>query len=731
MKISSWRRWWSWARAAESGRPALQGRPERRRLELEQLEDRTLLSSAHLLADINPGAATSNPSQMVVIGSTTYFAANDGTHGNQLWKTDGTAAGTVMVADIDPGSAGSNPTDLTSLNGQLYFVANDGVHGTELWKSDGTAAGTVMVADINPGSGGSYPGYLTNVKGELFFRANDGTHGVQLWKSDGTAAGTVRVSDINPGGDGFSTMSPSFTNVNGELFFAANDGTHGMALWKSDGTAAGTVMVLAVSYPVGYGYYDNFYPGNLTNINGTLFFTDGDGLSDAPQLWKSDGTTAGTVMVKDFGSDADTNDLTDVNGTLYFAAFDPLHGTQLWKSDGTSASTVMVSDIIPSANGLYDFSDLTNVDGELFFAANDGTHGTELWKSDGTSASTVMVSDINPGSAGSDPQYLTNVNGELYFVANDGTHGTELWKSDGDAAGTVLVADINPGSASSLPSSLTTMNGMLLFAANDGVHGNELWQAPFGPSLAFSAASTPTAGVADAFTITALNADGTPDTTLNGAVSITVSDARAVCPASVTLTNGTAQFNVTFKTAGPQSVTATVVQTPTDNGSKNRHRRPAGGRQQIHPHRLPLANRRRHARQLHRYCLRPVRQHRYRLQRDRPFQQQRSQRHPAPQLHAHQRRRPIQRHAGNDRHGRVPHLYRHPRRDPHRHAGRHQGRPVRQHQRPVWRCHRPDVDLHPGGRRRPGGHHLHRYLGRWHLDSDHRHHGDAHVHRQR
>jgi trimeric autotransporter adhesin len=95
-----------------------------------------------------------------------------------------------MVEDIDP-------TDLTDVNGTLYFAANDGKHGEELWKSDGTA--TVMVKDIDPGPTGSNLFGLTNVDGTLFFAADDGTHGDELWKSDGTAAGTVMVKDIDPG----------------------------------------------------------------------------------------------------------------------------------------------------------------------------------------------------------------------------------------------------------------------------------------------------------------------------------------------------------------------------------------------------------------------------------------------------------------------------------------------------------------------------------------------------
>ncbi|MBR9970880.1 ELWxxDGT repeat protein [Magnetospirillum sulfuroxidans] len=92
-----------------------------------------------------------------------FFAATDGTNGTELWKSDGTAVGTVMVKDINPGSSSSSPNHLTNVNGTLYFSATDGTNGTELWKSDGTAVGTVMVKDIRTGTVGSGPTYLVNI----------------------------------------------------------------------------------------------------------------------------------------------------------------------------------------------------------------------------------------------------------------------------------------------------------------------------------------------------------------------------------------------------------------------------------------------------------------------------------------------------------------------------------------------------------------------------------------
>ncbi len=410
-----------------------------------------------MVADIYPGANGSEPKYLTNVNGTLFFSADYGTYGRELWKSDGTEAGTVMVKDINPRFFTSRPSSLTNVDGTLFFAASDDAHGHELWKSDGTEAGTVMVKDINP-DGDSVPEQLTYVNGTLFFSADDGWHGRALWKSDGTEAGTVMVKDINP---------EQLTNVNGTLFFSADDGLDGAELWKSDGTEAGTAMVKDI-YP-----HNTSFPEHLTNVNGTLFFSASDG-PNGKELWKSDGTEAGTVMVKDINPDEHSlpRQLVNVNGTLFFSADDGLHGNELWKSDGTEAGTVMVRDINPYSSSSP--IELTSVDSMLFFGAHNGTHGYELWKSDGTEAGTVMVMDVNPGALGSDLSFLTDINGELFFVADNGTYGFELWKSEGTSMTTVMIADINPG-ASSSPGELTNVKGTFFFHADDGISGDELW----------------------------------------------------------------------------------------------------------------------------------------------------------------------------------------------------------------------------------------------------------------
>jgi ELWxxDGT repeat protein len=423
------------------------------------------------------------------------FSADDGVHGRELWKSDGSQTGTRLVKDIVPGDQSASPSQVTSVGPAVFFEAYTDAHGWELWVSDGTPAGTHLVKDIHPGMNWSEPYELTAVNGRLFFRADDGVHGYELWVSDGTSDGTRLVKDIRPGSYGSGPRQ--LIDVDGVLFFRADDGVHGRELWKSDGTPEGTLLVKDFN-PDGDMWMSMGHP---VVMNGVLYFGMG-------HLWRSDGTDAGTVRIP--GDFEWVEFLAVSNDTLFFGASNDTYGRELWKSDGTPEGTAMVKDIRSPGSGSP--VHMIDVGGTLFFQADDGVHSRELWTSDGTPEGTIMVKDINPNSGcdsdgnnpglGSEPctafthgweVYPQAVfAGRLWFRADDGSHSAELWTSDGTPEGTFLVKDINPlttcdeygedpgSGAFACESDLgfypfTRYQDTLFVIADDGTHGHELW----------------------------------------------------------------------------------------------------------------------------------------------------------------------------------------------------------------------------------------------------------------
>ena len=398
------------------------------------------------LKAIRPGSG-SDPAEFTKVGSFVYFAATDETNGRELWRTDGTPAGTVLVKNIRPGPSSSSPNNLVECQGKLLFSATDGLNGEELWVSDGTDAGTRMLFEIEPGTSGSGTYNPFNWNGVVYFAGHEGTNNVDFYRSDGTAAGTYKLVNMNISASG--TYPKNFTVSNNQLFFSADTPAYSGAseIWKTNGTAVGTVVVKAIAntpFPAGW----------LTDVNGTLYFVDDkNSYGSGNELWKSDGTSGGTVQVANINVAGSSNPeyLTNYNGTLYFVADDGVRGRQIWKSNGTSTGTVMVHEIYNSVSSASPRpNSLFSLGGKLVFLQTRDGFGTEWWQTDGTPAGLSIIADISPGaSSGPDDYYDERVvsGNSLYFIA-----GNNLWR-----IGALTPAQmLSPASGSLLTSSATT-----------------------------------------------------------------------------------------------------------------------------------------------------------------------------------------------------------------------------------------------------------------------------------
>lgn len=491
----------------------------------------------YLVHDINPvpSPENSDPESLSRLGGAVLFFAGDQDRGRELWRSDGTAAGTWPLSDIcDPEDfcygeplpfllterlyfflAPSAPFSRYSLwvsdgtpagtfpltdpevdahppirmwaasQGVLYFVAEDPEHGTELWRSDGTPAGTWLVADVRPGPEGSYPAWMREHRGRIWFGADDGQRGGSLWSTDGTPGGTVLALDPVP--SSASHPAPELIRVVGNrLTFVASTPGGGQQLWAGDGTAKRTAPItkLAGTRKRPSRLHDSVLRGNR------LYFVAED--RNGQELWVSDGTARGTRPLTSFAKGDPFFGLGEAyllflssGGSLgdrfVFKAHDGAHGIELWITDGTAKGTRLLRDVCPgacsSAAVLWQ-----ELNGRLYFPAWDGVHGYELWSTDGTEAGTRLALDLCPGTCGSSPFARFLLGGRLLFAAVAGEAGQELWSTDGTAAGTVQVSDFAANAITHTRLEGEILGNQLLFAALDPLYGNELWRTDGTPA---------------------------------------------------------------------------------------------------------------------------------------------------------------------------------------------------------------------------------------------------------
>lgn len=405
-------------------------------------------ATPYLVKDIRTGdePAASQPRELGRFGAVATFIA-DAQVANELWKSDGTTAGTQYLADLCAGECSTTPRLLASTPIGAFYATDAGTGA--LWLTRGSGADTVQVAkDVKVPDG---PGVWVAALGKLFFTAFDAARGIEPWVSDGTAAGT-RSLDVRAGED--SSMPGELAAFAGRLYFAADHDGGGAALWTSDGTPAGTKLVLRTAP----GNWQSPSPRFLTSLGKRLVFF-APKVKKGVELWASDGTTKGTTLLADLASSWDSPDVHFVQavGARAFLGIDtPKRGYELWVTDGTAKGTQSLG--LPSPGPLaYDAAPalLPLGDGKSAViprrVAPDFNHW-EPWVSNGTRAGTRLLADLCPGpSCALAIRPLSAVGSRSLFTAVTAPladrYSQELWVTDGKTAGTARVAELCAGCA--------------------------------------------------------------------------------------------------------------------------------------------------------------------------------------------------------------------------------------------------------------------------------------------
>jgi ELWxxDGT repeat protein len=277
------------------------------------------------------------------MGETLFFFAYDA-GGYGLWRTDGSPSGTSRVRSL-PGAAFGD--HLIAVNGDriLFAVTDpDAIDApSQLWRSDGTAEGTIPIRRFATDGPGLCPlsceplglTSLTPFGDFVLFVADDGEHGLELWRSDGTVEGTAIVADLTPGTQGSYFDFSHFVEAGGLVYFASPASGDVLELWATDGTASGTRMVPGV--PQGRSAVAGPFPLAAVG-NRLLYFYPG-------ALYSTDGTEGGSLRLLDLGPIQGAASLAGFaalpDGSVLFTR-NSLSETSLWKTDGTPAGTFLV-----------------------------------------------------------------------------------------------------------------------------------------------------------------------------------------------------------------------------------------------------------------------------------------------------------------------------------------------------------------------------------------------------
>ncbi|MBX7142881.1 MAG: hypothetical protein K1X79_00345 [Oligoflexia bacterium] len=406
------------------------------------------ITKSYQIFDLWPGSQSSQPALFKrTDDDKIYFSAASALEGLELWVADSSSSAPHMVKDLAPGTNSSYPGNFTAFGNNLLFTARTSSGNFELWTSDGSTNGTFALTNFNSIIGPTGLTAISTATGQkVLFSANDTPHGTELYITDGSVGGTSLLADIQTGAS--SSAPYGFTQLydNGPVVFAATIAGAGTELMKLDN---GTVTLLADINPGSA----SSGPGRFVKAGNLVYFLATQAATGR-ELWVTDGSPAGTQIVKDLAAGVASSSIGalapflptgSATTELFFQLNDPILGSELWRSDGTMGGTTLVVDLNPGSNSGVEFnSALKSLPGKLFFRGRiSNQEGYELWMSDGSAGGTTLVKDILPGSLGSLPTFFDSGSTQIFFVAT-GPNGRELYASDGTSNGTTLLNDFNP-----------------------------------------------------------------------------------------------------------------------------------------------------------------------------------------------------------------------------------------------------------------------------------------------
>lgn len=502
-----------------------------------------------LVKDIFPDGFSSDPFGFTAFKDEIYFSARGGlTEGRELWKSDGTETGTVLLFDLqEEFHDGSDPGDFILFQDRLYFTALvQGYHNRVLMSMDSSAQYLEIVSedrriqDVQLFDDALYYSALVpygisaifrcshfdvacaqveshdvdmrilgqngdqllyNVGGELWisdggnqeaeplmklnqvrvgdairskFCFNDGlflkagrtSPPADMWVTDGSPENTKRFPDAEP--EGHLKLDDGPIAINEVFFFSGYDPEIGTELWKSDGTSEGTVLFKEFRSGTGSGFIR--FVANTTEKFYFLAYAEDE---QSSMLWVSDGTDSGTRPLKNLYPIETYNSTSpaflEFGNSVLFVAKDTTNEFQIWKSDGTVSGTFPITTTFDG--GGLGYNSLKASVGEYFyFSVSLGGMTSELWRSDGTIDGMARVAS-NEGAQFGAVISAFDLNDEWYFADYDPISYYRLWKTDGTDEGTVLITS----EPKTIREPFIGYGDKFFFSGSSEGSGRELW----------------------------------------------------------------------------------------------------------------------------------------------------------------------------------------------------------------------------------------------------------------